>query len=106
MTVHVIKRWRRTLNTGWSEEWQSHFSSFDGALASQNAMNCAQALSYGFIADSMKEGMSIAIEQDQVDHIRIVASKNDGYRESVDYFLTTRPNEYENYTAADEHHEI
>lgn len=106
MTTHVIKRWTREhTGTGNQEDWRSHYVSFDGKNADTEATNTMQALCYGFIADSMKEGMTISIDLDEPHIIKITATKGEVI-ESVTYIRTKRPNDYPNYSWTSEHNEV
>lgn len=106
MSVHVIKRYTREHKaTGNWEDWRSHFVAFDGKNAEIEALTCMQSLAYGFISDSMKEDMTISIDQDQPHIIKVYATKGE-VTESVTYIRTNRPNDYPNYSSMSEHNEV
>lgn len=106
MTTHVIKRYTREHSgTGVWEDWQSHFISFDGKNADNEATTCMQSLAFGFVADSMKEDMTVVIGLDQPNIVKVYAY-NGKVKESVTYIRTHQPNEYPNYSNMSEHHEV
>ena len=106
MSTHVIKRYeRKHEGTGNWEDWRSHFISFDGPNAPEKATECMQALAYGFIADMMKEGFTIRIDQDERHIIRVEAT-NGSVTETITYIRTDKPNDYPNYNRMSEHNEI